>query len=285
MPKAIMASIIFAALKNMINIATMRKLWRVSKPDWALFMVAFVGTGLLNVTYGIGVSIGAAVVYLVKLQMAPSSQTLGVIRDGGSNGGSNDDDDDVRVYVDVKRFPTAVEVPGVKIFRFNSSLNFANKSHFEIKLQKVVDNASDRVYVVVVDCSSVTEIDFTCVKMLRRVILSYGKDRGIRIVFGNWPADRMRTMLVGMEFFDATDDGGGGDGDGGGHSHGSVDGSGVYEDNFFVRIDDAVIAAEAMRERMIAVEEIGEGDVEGGDVEGGGDGKGQIELLEVTAAI
>ena len=39
MPKAIMASIIFVALKNMIKIATARKLYYVSKQEWTLWMI------------------------------------------------------------------------------------------------------------------------------------------------------------------------------------------------------------------------------------------------------
>ena len=99
MPKAIMASIIFAALKNMIKLQSGLKLWRVSKEDFGLFEIAFTSTALLGVTYGIGISIVSAVVLLVKNSSRPTTSTLGRLGD-------------TDIYRDVKSFPKAKEIEG-----------------------------------------------------------------------------------------------------------------------------------------------------------------------------
>ena len=64
----------------------------------------------------------------------------------------------------------------------------------------------DKLYVVVLDCSSVNALDFTCTKMLMRVVAQF-KSRGIAILFGNWNGASMRTLLDGMDFFDEVDEG------------------------------------------------------------------------------
>lgn len=38
----------------------------------------------------------------------------------------------------MRRFPQAKEIPGIRIFRFDSSLHFANKDFFEKKLKALV---------------------------------------------------------------------------------------------------------------------------------------------------
>jgi len=255
MPKAIMASIIFAALKNMINFETGRKLWRVSKRDWGLFMVAFVATGVLGVTWGIGISILSSVVILVKFQARPKTQTLGRVKNG-----------DGSLYVDVKRYPTAMEVEGIKVFKFAADLHFANKDWFEVKLKKLEERSKWRkTYAIVIDCGSVTMLDYTCVKMLARVVLKY-RSRGIEIVFGRWRnGAEMREMLTGMDFFDTVDEGA-----------------------FFLTLEAAVESAVKYRnEEMAREEEEAEAEAEGGEGEGEfkleGSGRAGVEYNKVRA--
>jgi SulP family sulfate permease len=145
MPKAIMASIIFAALKNMINIQTGRLLYKVNKTDFTLFMVSFLCTAFLGVTYGIACSIVAAILVLVKAQARPPTKILG--RLGYT-----------AFYENVKTFPNALETPGVKIFRIDASLTFANKDFVEEKLKKMerraILNDPEDFKFLVFDCTS-----------------------------------------------------------------------------------------------------------------------------------
>lgn len=48
---------------------------------------------------------------------------------------------ETREYRNVKRFPMAKEIPGIRIFRFDSSLHFANKDYFENRLKALVSAA------------------------------------------------------------------------------------------------------------------------------------------------
>lgn len=48
---------------------------------------------------------------------------------------------ETREYRNVKRFPMAKEIPGIRIFRFDSSLHFANKDYFENRLKALVSQS------------------------------------------------------------------------------------------------------------------------------------------------
>ena len=194
MPKAIMASIIFVALKNMIKFSSARKLYSISKEDFALFVVAFAATAALGVTWGIALSILCSLVFLIKLQARPATRTLAVLP--GTN-----------LCVDFKRFPEAREIRGVKIFSFGAALHFANKDHFEKKLKKMESRCQwNKMHIVIINCSCITSIDTTCVSMLKRLQARYDAG-GVKLVFANLQSWEMRTFLRKSGLYDTIDTG------------------------------------------------------------------------------
>jgi sulfate permease, SulP family len=193
MPRAIMASIIFAALKNMITFQTARRLFTVSKVDFTLWCIAFVFTSLLGVTGGIVISIVMSMLLLIKYQARPAARVLGVLK------GTSD------FCVDIKQFPDAQEIEGVKIFEFTAPLHFANKDHFEAKIKKMeVRSQWKNLHVVVIDCSSVTGIDITCIKMLERLQARYTA-MNVELIFANWRGRDMRTLIDASGLYDTID--------------------------------------------------------------------------------
>lgn len=193
MPRAIMAAIIYAALKNMITFQTAKRLYKVSKVDFVLWLVAFVFTSLLGVTWGIIISITVSIMLLVKYQARPAARVLGVLK------GTTD------LCVDIKQFIEAHEIEGVKIFEFQAPLHFANKDHFESRLKKMEARCQwSKLYAVIIDCSSITGIDITCIKMLERLQARYTA-LNIELVFANWKGRDMRALLDASGLYDTID--------------------------------------------------------------------------------
>lgn len=124
LPLAVLAAIIFIALKSMINIGTCVFLWKVSKLEWAQWMVAAFVTAFAGVTWGIVASIGLSILLILKHSSRPSTAVLGILP--GTD-----------IFVSLKRYSAAVELPGIKIFRFDGALTFANRDHFETRLKKM----------------------------------------------------------------------------------------------------------------------------------------------------
>ena len=65
LPMATLAAIIFMALKSMFDIKPALFLWKVSKVEWSQWMIAFLATAILGVTWGILASIILATKILV----------------------------------------------------------------------------------------------------------------------------------------------------------------------------------------------------------------------------
>jgi SulP family sulfate permease len=202
-----MASIIFAALKNMINFQTAKKLYHVSSPDFGLWCVAFIATAILGVTWGIAVSILSSVMLLLKVAAKPAARILGRLPMSENPSNSSHID----FWVDVKQFPQALELDGIKIFSFEtSSLCFVNKDEFESKLKKMEFRHSQQgvnLDVVILDCSSITQIDYTSSRMLIRLNARY-QSQGIKLLFANWTGlSTCNKILEGMELYHEIGDG------------------------------------------------------------------------------
>ena len=71
------------------------------------------------------------------------------------------------MYRNVKRFPMAEEVAGIKIMRFDASLNFANWESFTTTLASL---AVGDIHTVIVDASSINDIDTSSMRGLFNLI-------------------------------------------------------------------------------------------------------------------
>jgi SulP family sulfate permease len=190
LPKATLAAIIFVALRSLLDWSRARALWRVSKVEFAQWIVSFGGTVLFGVQGGIMASICLSVMLLLKSASQPPTAVLGALPfappDSGTSGGRRDDDAS-SVFVDIKRFDDAAEIPGIKIFRFSAPLTFANKDFLEQKLLKMhrQDTSAVPVHTVVLDCGSVTTVDTSAAGTLMKIISDYQRSDH-RLLLANW---------------------------------------------------------------------------------------------------
>jgi len=124
LPHAALAAIVAVSFKSLLlnGFEEMRKCWRVSVADFAVWSVAFWSALLTNVTVGIAVAVGADVLFLFYTSTMPSYSVLGRLRGTG------------RLYRSRCHFEEAKAIRGVMIFRFDESLHFANREVFATKL-------------------------------------------------------------------------------------------------------------------------------------------------------
>ncbi|CAM9481878.1 unnamed protein product, partial [Discosporangium mesarthrocarpum] len=122
LPTTILGSVVLFGVMKMINFQEARRLYHLNKPDFMLWMVSFWVTTLGGAIVGIAVSVIVSLVYLLVQTSRPANSILGRLP------GTRD-------YRNIKRFPMAKEIPGIRIFRFDSSLHFANKDFFEARLK------------------------------------------------------------------------------------------------------------------------------------------------------
>ncbi|XP_069142268.1 prestin-like [Argopecten irradians] len=122
LPNCILACIVIVTLKGMFKqFKQMRVLWKLCRRDFAVWLVTFVATVVLDVALGLLVGVIFALYFIVRNSQKPHACILG--RVPGTS-----------TYKDVKRNRQVYELPGIKIFRFESSLYFANAEQFRDRL-------------------------------------------------------------------------------------------------------------------------------------------------------
>ncbi|KAM3858855.1 prestin [Diretmus argenteus] len=118
LPQTALAAIIMVNLLGMFKqIRDIPALWRTSKIELAIWLVAFVASVLLGLDYGLLVAIAFALLTVIYRTQSPSSAVLGQVPGTG-------------MYCDVDEYEEAAECPGIKIFHSNSSIYFANCDHY-----------------------------------------------------------------------------------------------------------------------------------------------------------
>ncbi|CEM04299.1 unnamed protein product [Vitrella brassicaformis CCMP3155] len=183
LPYTILASVVLFGVYGMIDFREAYRLFRLGGPDFALWLVCFCVTVGLGAMEGVMMSVILSLLWLLKKTSRPFTALLGQLPG-------------TTVYRNLKRFPTAVEPPGVKIFRFDASLNFSNAAYFEAKIKSI---KLDGVHAFIVDASSINDVDATSVRMLQRVV-NFFNDRQVALMFANWKGP-MRDFLDKAKFY------------------------------------------------------------------------------------
>ncbi|KAL3048591.1 hypothetical protein OYC64_007193 [Pagothenia borchgrevinki] len=114
LPQTALAAIIMVNLLGMFKqIRDIPALWRTSRIELAIWLVAFVASVLLGLDYGLLVALTFAILTVIYRTQSPKSAVLGHVPGTG-------------LYCDVEEYEEAAEYEGIKIFHSNSSIYFAN---------------------------------------------------------------------------------------------------------------------------------------------------------------
>ncbi|XP_046743379.1 solute carrier family 26 member 6-like isoform X3 [Diprion similis] len=126
LPRCVLASIIVVALKGMLlQACELKKFWKLSKLDAAVWIVTFLAVVLVNIDIGLVVGLLVSLTSIFVQSIKPYTCLLGHI--------PNTD-----LYLDLRRFKGTTELCGIKIFHYCGGLNFANSGHLKSELFKLV---------------------------------------------------------------------------------------------------------------------------------------------------
>uniref|UniRef100_W5KJX2 Solute carrier family 26 member 5 n=1 Tax=Astyanax mexicanus TaxID=7994 RepID=W5KJX2_ASTMX len=118
LPQTVLAAVIMVNLLGMFKqVRDIPALWRTSKIELAVWLVAFVASVLLGLDFGLLVAVGFAILTVIYRTQRPKSVILGQIPNTG-------------LYYDIDEYEEASECSGVKIFHSNSSIYFANSDQY-----------------------------------------------------------------------------------------------------------------------------------------------------------
>jgi MFS superfamily sulfate permease-like transporter len=153
LPQTALAAVVIVAALSLMNWGALARYSHVRKSALALSVVATVGVVLLGVLQGIVVAIILSILLFFKRGWWPHGEVLGQL---GENGWHN-----------IRRYPEAVLVPGVVVYRWDAALFFANAGSFREEIRRIVREYNPAW--VVLQCEAITDIDVTASEMLKEL--------------------------------------------------------------------------------------------------------------------
>lgn len=159
-PRALLASIVLVAIVDIIDYKQVKILWKMDqRRDMALLLVSFVATLAIGILQGLLIGVGASLLVIIYRIAYPPVTELGRLI--GST-----------TYINKNRFPQATTVPGLAVVRVDGPLCFANSEHIRKRLRSYITSTNSNTDItkwIVLDCSSMVDIDSTAIRALKEV--------------------------------------------------------------------------------------------------------------------
>ena len=153
LPTAALGAVVISACLAIVDVRGVLRLYKLSRMEFLLSVVCFLGVALLGVIQGIFIAIALALLDFIWSAWRPYDAVLGHV-------------DGLRSYHDISRHPEARRIPGLVLFRWDAPLFFANAETFHDHVLLAVANAPTPTKWVVVAAEPVTDVDITAADAL-----------------------------------------------------------------------------------------------------------------------
>jgi high affinity sulfate transporter 1 len=152
-PSTALAAVVIAAAIGLVEVADLRRIYRIQRWEFWLSMICFAGVATFGAVPGIGMAIVIAVIEFLWDGWRPHSAVLGRV-------------EQLKGYHDIGRYPQASRIPGLVLFRWDAPLFFANAELFGDRVHAAVASSPTPVQCIVVAAEPVTSVDVTAADCL-----------------------------------------------------------------------------------------------------------------------
>jgi high affinity sulfate transporter 1 len=194
LPVTALAAIVIAAAIGLVDLQSPRLFARARASDFFLTVFCFLGVAVFGPITGIAMAVGVSLLDFIRRAWRPHEAILG--RAPGVKG-----------YHDITRYPTAKQVPGLLLYRWDAPLFFANADTFRARIIDMADSAAAPLKWVVVAAEPITDVDTTAAEMIEELDAEL-TSRGIELCFAEMKdpvKDRIRryglVARIGHELF------------------------------------------------------------------------------------
>ena len=179
-PLASLAGVLLFIAGRLIKVRQIRNVYKVSRTECALAIIAWLGVVFLGVELGLGAAIGLAIIEQTWRSSRPTMVVLG--RRGRTTSWEPLEVRDVHV------------VPHVLALLFERDLFFANVGVFRRQLYAALRNYPDTKHVVI-DAAAISDIDYTSLQSLVEIVSDLTRD-GITLSLGRADASVKKTLAL-----------------------------------------------------------------------------------------
>ena len=169
LPNTALAAIVIASALGLIEVADLRRIYRIQRWEFWLSMTCFAGVAVFGAIPGIAAAVVIAIIEFLWDGWRPHSAVLGRV-------------DGVEGYHDITRYQHARLIPGLVLFRWDAPLFFANAEFFHDRVLDALARAPAPVRRLVVTAEPVTSIDVTAGDMLVELDTAL-REAGVELCF------------------------------------------------------------------------------------------------------
>ena len=155
-PTAALGGVVVYAAIRLVDTEEFRRLWRFRRREFLLAIAATAGVLLFDILYGVLAAVAISVVELLTRVARPHGAILGRA-------------DEVAGWHDVDDYPTATQVPGLLIYRYDSPLFFANAEDFARRCRAAIESTDPPPQWFILNMEGNTEVDITGLDALEEV--------------------------------------------------------------------------------------------------------------------
>ena len=163
LPVPVLTAIVISALMGATEFELAGRLWKINRKECLIFFGAFFGVLMLGTINGVLIGIILSFAEMIIRSAKPARCFLG-IQPGH------------RHFRNLNESSQILPLKGIVIYRFSSSLFFANADIFQ---RDIEDSIRDDTKAVIVDASAIGSIDITAADRLALIYKNL-KERGIR---------------------------------------------------------------------------------------------------------
>lgn len=156
-PRTALAAVIVAAAIAILDLPGYRALWRVSRQEAALAVVAALIVIVFDVLVGVVVAVALSVVMALARIARPHDAILG-------------DVPDLDGWVDTSTHPQARTEPGLLVYRFDAPLFFLNADRFTTRVLETLEANPGREEWLVLDFEGIGSLDASALDALRALV-------------------------------------------------------------------------------------------------------------------
>lgn len=202
LPQTALAAVVIVAAISLVDVPVLVRAWKVRRGAVLVSLTATAGVILLGVLEGIVVAVVLAILLFFRRNWWPHGTVLGHVAELGGWHALHD-------------HPTAAEIDGVVVFRWEAPLFFANAGIFREQIRQLASEREPRW--IVLQCEAITDVDFTAADVLRQLDDELNA-HGIHLAFAEMRT-RLQDLVLRYGLLETLD-----------------------KDHFYPEIDDAIAA-------------------------------------------
>jgi MFS superfamily sulfate permease-like transporter len=179
LPKAALGAVLIFAAIGLFDLASLRRLWRVSRSEFGVAIATMLGVIALDVLEGIVMAVSVALLLLLQRSARPPDAVL--VRVPGLKG-----------FHELAHHADASATPGLLLYRFGAGIVFYNASYFKRRILELAGAQPDLKWLVI-DGTTVNTIDSTGAETVEAVARALA-GQGIRLGLAGFRTET-RSML------------------------------------------------------------------------------------------